>query len=83
MAFSNESQSLLYHNNGHQFVRCRPGEACRPDCVQPALKHNVNSVMVRCCMSKRGVSELVLVNGHLYTSDYVSLLCKALPASFY
>ena len=81
VVFSDESRFLLYRNDGRPFVRRRPGEAYRPDCVQPTLKHGGGGVMVWGCMSESGVGELVLVTGRLCASDYISLLRKALPAS--
>ena len=36
--FSDESRFLLFRNDGRPFVRRRPGEAYRNDCVQPTLR---------------------------------------------
>ena len=63
------------------FVRRRPGEAYRDDCVQPTVKHGGGGVMVWGCMSESGVGELKLVVGRMCAKDYVSLLRGALPAS--
>ena len=79
--FSDESRFLLFRNDGRPFVRRRPGEAYRDDCVQPTVKHGGGGVMVWGCMSESGVGELKLVIGRMCAKDYVSLLRGALPAS--
>ena len=81
VVFSDESRFLLYRNDGQPYVRHRPGEAYRDDCVQPTLKHGGGGLMVRGCMSESSVGELVLVKGRLCASDYILLLKRALPAS--
>ena len=81
VVFSDESRFLLYRNDGRPYVRRRPGEAYRDDCVQPTLKHGGGGLMVWGCMSESGVGELVLVKGCLCASDYISLLKWALSAS--
>ena len=81
VVFSDESRFLLYRSDGLPYVKHRPGEAYRDDCVQPTLKHGGGGLMVWGCMSESGVGELVLVKGRLCASDYISLLKRALPAS--
>lgn len=81
VVFSDESRFLLFRNDGRPFVRRRPGEAYRDDCVQPTLKHGGGGIMVWGCMSESGVGKLTLVNGRLCAKDYVALLRRALPAS--
>ena len=81
VVISDESRFLLYRNDGRPYVRHRPGEAYRDNCVQPAVKHSGGGLMVWGCMSESGVGELVLVNSRLCASDYISLLKQALPAS--
>ena len=49
VVINNESQLSLFRNDGHPFVRCRPGDANRNDCMQPTLKHD--GVMVWGCMT--------------------------------
>ena len=73
VVFSDESRFLLYRNDGRPYVRRRPGEAYRDDCVQPTLKHGGGSLMVWGCMSESGVGELDLVKGRLCASDYIWL----------
>lgn len=81
VVFSDESRFLLFRNDGRPFVRRRPGEAYRDDCVQPTVKHGGGGVMVWGCMNESGVGELKLVTGRMCAKDYVSLLKGALPAS--
>ena len=76
-----EVEHINFPPNGRPYVRRRPGEAYRDDCVQPTLKHGSGGLMVWGCMSESGVGELVLVKGRLCASDYISLLKRALPAS--
>ena len=45
------------------------------------LYRNDGGLMVWGCMSESGVGELVLVEGRLCASDYISLLKRALPVS--
>ena len=71
--FSDESQFQLFRNDGRSFVRRRPGEAYRDDCVQPTLKHGGGSVMWG-CMSEAGVGELRKVTGQFCAKDYVGIL---------
>ena len=63
VVFSDESWFLLFRNGGRPFVRHRPGEAYRDDCVQPTLKHGGGGIMVWGCMSESGVGKLTLVTG--------------------
>ena len=81
VVFSDESRFQLFRNDGRPFVRRRPGEGYRDDCVRPTLKHGGGSVMVWGCMSEMGVGELRKVSGRLCAKDYVSLLRGALPTS--
>jgi len=81
VVFSDESRFQLFRNDGRPFVRRRPGESYRDDCVHPTLKHGGGSVMVWGCMSEAGVGELRKVTGRLCAKDYVSILRGALQPS--
>ena len=79
--FSDESRFQLFRNDGRPFVRQRPGEGYRDDCICPTLKHSGGKIMVWGCMSEVGVGEFRKVSGHLCAKDYVTLLRAALPVS--
>ena len=61
VVFSDESRFLLFTDDGCPFVRNRPGETYRHDCVQPTLNHGGGVIMVWGCISGSDVGKLKLV----------------------
>ncbi|CAK9799193.1 Transposable element Tc1 transposase [Anthophora plagiata] len=52
--WSDESDIEIFGTPGAQFVHRRPGEAFRPDCILPTVKHGGGSVMISGCMFASG-----------------------------
>ena len=64
------------------FVRRRVGEAFKPECVVPTIKHDGGSKIVWGCMTDSGVSQLFICEGHINSTKYINVLESALLPSF-
>lgn len=71
----------IFGTPGAQFVRRRPGEAFRPDCIAPTVKHGGGSVMIWGCMSASGVGEVFVCDGRMNSERYISMLDEVFEAS--
>ena len=78
--FSDESTFTCQNHAGNNFVRRRPGEEFKPDCILPTIKHPT-SVMVWGCMSAAGVGRLHVCEGMMNGAKYIDVLEKKLIPS--
>lgn len=72
--FSDESKFNLYHHDGRQVVRRRPGEEYLPQCIAPSVKYGGGGVMVWGVMSARGIGTLKTITGTLKGTTYIDIL---------
>ena len=49
--WSDESNFTIFPNCGKEYVRRRPGEEFRKDCLKPTVKHGGGKIMVWCCVN--------------------------------
>lgn len=79
--FSDESTFSVTNHSGLQYVRRRPGEAFKPWCITPTVKHPT-SVMVWGCMAASGVGRLDFVIGMMNGEKYIKTMHdKMLPSA--
>jgi hypothetical protein len=79
--FSDESRISIFGQDGIQYVRRRKGEAYRPECCTPTMKHPV-SVMIWGCMAREGIGRLQIMDGNVNARKYIdTVLEKKLMAS--
>lgn len=71
----------LYGRPGPQYVRRRPGEAFRAECLVPTVKHGGGSIMVWGCMSAAGVGEVFMCEGYMNSVRYTAMMEEVLEAS--
>lgn len=72
--WSDESSFDIFNSAKRVFVRRRPNEKLRNDCVLPTVKFGGGKVMVWGCMSSHGVAILKRVDGHLNANGYMTIL---------
>ena len=63
-------------------MRRRVGEAFKPECVVPNVKHCGDSIMVWDCMTNSGVGQLFICKGRLISTKYINVLESVLLPSF-
>jgi transposase len=79
--FSDESRISIFGQDGLQYVRRRTGEAHRPECCTPSMKHPV-SVMLWGCMARDGMGRLQIMDGNVTARKYIdTVLEKKLMSS--
>ena len=79
--FSDESTFSVTNHSGLQYVRRRQGEAFKPWCITPTVKHPA-SVMVWGCMAASGVGRLDFVLGMMNGEKYIKTMqTKMLPSA--
>lgn len=74
--WSDESSFSIFPFPSQQYVRRRPGEELRPDCLIPTVKYGGGKVMVWGCFSASGVGPIIRVNGIMDQNIYHSILVK-------
>ena len=75
--FSDESKFNLHGSDGKVYVRRRPGEEYRPECLVSTVKHP-ESQMIWGCISSKGVGRLHFVNGTVNGDAYIDILKRRL-----
>ena len=68
--FSDESNFQLCPTPGRLMVRRRSGEAYRPECLAPTVKHGGGSVMIWGCFSKSGTGKVRLCEERMNQAKY-------------
>jgi len=68
--FSDETRISIFGSDGVRYVRRRPGKGCPPECLIPTMKHPL-SVMIRGCMSRKGVGRIQVLEGNINGSRYI------------
>ena len=71
---TDESKFNLFQRDGPVYVRRRPDEVLRPDCVVPTVKFHGGNVMMWGCMSDRGTGVCSKVSGRLNGLGYIDIL---------
>lgn len=78
--FSDESTFTVNNHSGNSYVRRRPNEEFKPNCIVPTIKHPT-SVMIWGCMASGGVGRLSICEGMMNGSKYITTLEKKLLPS--
>lgn len=80
--WSDETRISLFYNDGQQRVWRRSGEAFKPQCLMPTVKHPT-AVMFWSCMCASGVGRLYVVDGTLRAANYITevLEKKMIPSA--
>lgn len=71
--FSDESTFTIQNHRGNAWVRRRPGEEYKANCILPTIKHPVG-VMVWGCFAASGAGRLHIVNGTMNAIKYCGVL---------
>lgn len=79
--FSDESNFELMPTPANLLVRRRPGEAYKPDCLAPTVKHGGGSVMIWGCFSMSGTGQMQLCEGRMNQVMYRATLENSLLPS--
>jgi transposase len=72
--FSDESPFTLFQINGKQYVRRRPGEEYKDECILPTVKHGGGSIQVWGCFSWWGKGPLHWIKGRMDGPMYREIL---------
>ena len=75
MIFSDESRISIFDQDGLKYVRRRVGEAYRPECCTPTMKHPV-SIMIWGCMAWGAVGRLQIMEGTVNARKYVETVLE-------
>ncbi|GAB0095396.1 hypothetical protein DMENIID0001_107770 [Sergentomyia squamirostris] len=79
--WSDESKFQIFGSNRRVFVRWRPGERGKIECIVPTVKHGGGSVMVWGCFGNNTIGDLKLIEGVLNKEGYKQILQEnALPS---
>lgn len=68
--WSDETKISIFGSDGVKYVRRRPGEAFRPDCMIATMKQPV-SVMIWGCMSRSSVGRIAVLDGIINADRYI------------
>jgi len=79
--FTDESNFELFPTPGHVMVRRRPGEAFKPECLVPTVKHGGGSIMVWGALTSTGVGVLKVCGGRMNSVSYCQVLEQAMLPS--
>ncbi|CAH1991553.1 unnamed protein product [Acanthoscelides obtectus] len=79
--WTDESNVELFGQPGTRYVRRRPGEAYREECLIPTVKFGGGSIMIWGCMSASGVGEVFLCEGRMTSRRYLDMLEEVLEPS--
>lgn len=71
----------VFSTPGVVYVRRRPGEEYRPDCIVPTVKFGGGSVMIWGCMAPSGVGEIFICEGRMNSTTYTAMLSEVLEPS--
>lgn len=72
--FSDESPFTLFQSAGRVWVRRRAGEAFRPDCMNPTVKHGGGKIQVWGCFSYWSAGPLHRIKGLMNGAMYREIL---------
>jgi hypothetical protein len=72
--FSDESPFTLFQWAGKQYVRRRPGEEFKDECLVPTVKHGGGKIQVWGCFSWQGAGPLYRVKGLMDGKQYREIL---------
>ena len=72
--FSDESNFQLLPTPGRLMVWRKPGEAYKPECLAPTVKHGGGSVMIWGCFSMAGTGRIRLCEGRMNQKTYKEVL---------
>ena len=75
MIFSDESRISIFGQDGLKYVRRRVGEAYRPECCTPTMKHPI-SIMIWGCMAWGAVGRLQIMEGNVNARKYVDTVLE-------
>lgn len=80
--WSDETRISLFCSDGVRYVRRRQGEALKPECLIPTMKHPVD-VMIWGCMAANGVGRIFVLQGSVNARKYIDevLIPRLLPSS--
>jgi DNA-binding CsgD family transcriptional regulator len=72
--FSDESPFTLFQTSGKQYVRRRPGEEWKDECLFPTVKHGGGKIQVWGCFSWNGGGPMYRVKDKLTGAQYRQVL---------
>jgi len=79
--WTDESKFNLFQSDVPVYVRRRPDEVLRPDCIMPTVKFQGGNVMMWGCMSYRGTGILKKVTQRLNKLGYIDILADCVIPS--
>ena len=72
--WSDESPFTLFPNCGNSFVRRRPGEEFKEECIAPTVKHGGGKINVWGCCHVHGTGPLTRIEGKMDKGVYYKIL---------
>ena len=74
LLYSDKSTFELFPAKGRVWVRRRPNERFKEECLVPTVKHGGGSIMIWGCFSLSGVGHICRVEGSINSSRYQNIL---------